>query len=905
MGLLERLRPTPVWKDPDPQVRRSALRRLGDPAILSEVWRTDPDETVRGEAASALLALALTGSDEAAGAAAAGALQDPKLIVQIARSALFESVGRAALSRIDDLKALGSIARHGRHAATRLEAQQRLVDLPASAATLREELRVIALKSPHDDAALTALEHLTGSERFALPGEAAVATTSATSDAEFLGEVAGHGKSAAVVRRAQVLLREHEEAASGRPVGPRTDRRSQLRMCDAAEALARSSECEPLAERIAAAQDAWIDLVPNVDDDLDERFQAAIASARERLKANLAERDQHRKDEEQVNAFRERHVVPRQALIASLETIDGEDTPRLLDDACWEWNRLDAQGEGGANDPVEATVLDEARALSRRFDEVRKACQCRYEKWLHEREESRRREEQAAARRDSEKKKRDLERTRGETLERLQKLCERSERLLKAERLTLKKAEPALREVRAAIDDLPPLPSRRDHDKILERLKAIRAGLTPRVQELREGEKWMRWANTNVQEELCARAEALREIADPEAAARPLPDLMERWKTAAVAEPDKSQALWLRFKAATDETRARLEALHAQNAAGKVALCEKAEALAGSTDWTKAAEAIKALQTEWKSVGQAGRGQDKALWERFRKACDRFFTSRDEDRARRKDEWTKNLQAKEALCERAEALADSTDWKATAAAIKELQVQWKGIGQVRPNRSDSIWRRFRAACDRFFERYKRRDQIDRDTNVSAREALCQTLEGAVPGADLRPTIESAWERWQKCPPLPREHATPLLERFHRALDAAIAAHPDTFKGSAFDAEANRARLEELCARLERLLAGPAGGADESMSPATRLATLWREAMASNTIGGKVAEETKNRAAAEEVRKVQAAWQSVGYVPDTIRRPLTERYDRAYRRLRPKLESDASVSSRRPAASGRR
>src|SRR5206468_5801835 len=215
MGLLERLRPSPVWKDPDPQVRRSALRRLGDPAVLSEVWRTDPDETVRGEAASALLALALTGSDEAAGAAAAGALHDPKLIVQIARSALFESVSRAALSRLDDLKALGSIARHGRHAATRLEAQQRLVDLPTSAATLREELRAIALKSPHDDAALTALEHLTGSERFALPGEAAVATTSATSDAEFLVEVAGHGKSAAVVRRAQVLLREHEEAASG------------------------------------------------------------------------------------------------------------------------------------------------------------------------------------------------------------------------------------------------------------------------------------------------------------------------------------------------------------------------------------------------------------------------------------------------------------------------------------------------------------------------------------------------------------------------------------------------------------------------------------------------------------------------------------------------------------------
>src|SRR5256712_5719856 len=225
MGLFDRLRPQPGWKDPDPQVRRAALRQVADPAVLIEMWRTDADETVREEVAAALLALAMTGPDEAAGAAAIGALEDPRLIVQVARSALFESVSRAALSRLHDLKAIGSIARHGRHAAARLEAQQRLVDFPAPAAALREEICAIALKSPHDDAALSAIENLTGSERFALPGDAAAVARSASPDVDFLSEIAGHGKSRAVVHRARTLLHERQQARSGHPVGPKTDRR--------------------------------------------------------------------------------------------------------------------------------------------------------------------------------------------------------------------------------------------------------------------------------------------------------------------------------------------------------------------------------------------------------------------------------------------------------------------------------------------------------------------------------------------------------------------------------------------------------------------------------------------------------------------------------------------------------
>src|SRR5262249_39077289 len=135
--------------------------------------------------------------------------------------------------------------------------------------------------------------------------------------------------------------------------------------------------------------------------------------------------------------------------------------------------------------------------------------------------------------------------------------------------------------------------------------------------------------------------------------------------------------------------------------------------------------------------------QEKPLWERFRQACDRFFSQRDAARSQRKEEWAKNLEVREGLCARAESLADSTDWQATAAALKKLQAEWKGAGAVRPNRSESLWRRFRAACDRFFERYKRRDAIDRETHLAEREAICRDLESLLPSAERTPVAGTA------------------------------------------------------------------------------------------------------------------------------------------------------------------
>jgi len=113
---------------------------------------------------------------------------------------------------------------------------------------------------------------------------------------------------------------------------------------------------------------------------------------------------------------------------------------------------------------------------------------------------------------------------------------------------------------------------------------------------------------------------------------------------------------------------------------------------------------MKTLQAEWKAIGPVSRGREKAIWDRFRTACDRFFTRRHEDLAERKSVWTENLARKEALCEKAEALSSSTDWEKAASDIRTLQAEWKTIGAVSRGREKAIWERFRGACDRFFVR---------------------------------------------------------------------------------------------------------------------------------------------------------------------------------------------------------
>jgi hypothetical protein len=847
MSLLDHLRSAPPWKDAEPAVRRKAARDIADPATLDEIARTDADESVREAAARALRDLVLEG-DEATGLAALPFLADPKDRVAAARSAAHEPVARAALERIEDPRGLGSVARHGRHPGLRLEALRRLRD--------PEEVAEVARKSPHPDATLAAVERLT--------------------DPEVLRTIAEEARCPKAARAAAAALRDRRDPAGAEAAmarGRATDRAAQTRICTAVETLTRSHEVEALQEALGTAMAAWDDLIPDVDDDLAERYAAACRAARERLRANRAGRaDQAHRDQERL-AYAVRHLAPREAIILRVTEAAGAAIPAILDETRWEWHQLSPEPS------------DEVRALGQRFEETTAAAQQRYAGWLKEQDAARQKaEREADARR------------RDDHAARLDRLCTGLERLLESGTLTLKKGERGLREIRAALADPPAILPEAGRAARVRRLKAALGLLLPQVKDLRDGDEWKRWANANVQEEICTLAEKLRDIASPIQAARRLTELRERWRMASAAPPDRAKALWARFKAVQDEVRDRLRAHRrreveerAANLKRKEDLCARAEAIGDSQDWEKTAEALKTLQAEWKTIGPGGRGGDKAVWDRFHAACDRFFGRRNEARKSQRETWVKNLADKTALCVQAEACADSTDWDATSETLKRLQADWKMAGPVSRRDSEPIWKRFRTACDRFFERFKRRDQIDREVRLQERVALCAEMEAilapeaATAAEAMADRVRDFWKRWQQGigrDELPAD----LAARFDRALAAILQACPDGAAGEEFDGDRNRTRLEDLCARVEKLVGGPKAPAEEDLSPAARLATMWREALATNTIGGRQAEEARWRAAAEEARRARAAWQKIGYVPVAAREALNARFEAACSRI---------------------
>ena len=256
----------------------------------------------------------------------------------------------------------------------------------------------------------------------------------------------------------------------------------------------------------------------------------------------------------------------------------------------------------------------------------------------------------------------------------------------------------------------------------------------------------------------------------------------------------------------------------------------------------------------------------------------------------------------------AESLAASTEWDEAAAAIKQLQLEWRAIGPVKKSRADAIWQRFRAACDLFFDRYKNRDAHARDAARQAREALCAELEAlapadaapAEPPADLVSRVQAAQTAWRQAGGLPQDELAALDERFLKARDRLLEVFPRAFEGSELDPEASRKRGEKLVARVEALLAELQPAKASEAQSAMDLAARLRDALASNTIGGREAVEQRWQAAANELEAAQTAWKRLGPIPGADGRALVTRFESACRRFaeqRPKSERPRADAQR--------
>ncbi|HEY2905910.1 MAG TPA: DUF349 domain-containing protein [Vicinamibacterales bacterium] len=843
--------------DDDARVRRAAVAKLMDPPALADIARADGDEDVRAAANGMLRDLALEafeGIGETESRAAVEALADPRMLSTVAKTAANPEVALAALARIADPHMRGSIARHAAHEPVRMQALEGVSE--------RAELLAIAMNGEFKDSAAAAVERFTARED--------------------LEHIAARAKNKNAVKRARVLVREMDERA--------------VRDAIAAAQAAETERFVPAATEEAAP-------VPSPEDVAAERSaREAEATAREELAAaeraqrDAAEREGAERDaadRKRVEDAARQEAERRHGRLAELATAaaaaaDLEDVAaarKQLSTIRREWRDL-----------VAGITVD--ADLAARFADAEQRFSAR---------DAALREEDQKARRDA--------------LARVQQLLARVDPLVQRPDLTLKAAERTLRDVRAALGQMPPLPSKQDYDDVMRRLKAVQSALTPKVVELREVADWQRWANVGIQEQLCEKMEALAQVEDLEQVASTIRELQQQWRQASDVPRAQGAALWQRFKTAHDTAWARCEAhfaaqaaVRAENLAKKIALCERAEALADSTAWISTADELKKLQADWKTIGQVSRGQEKAIWDRFRTACDRFFTRRQADLAQRKTVWAENLAKKEALCVKAEALAGSTDWEPAANEIRKLQAEWRTIGPVKKTRSEAIWQRFRAACDAFFSRYAQRHDIARGERAAAREAIVSELEAlapsapvveaaeapaaadaeagasAAPQADVVAAVRDIRRRWQAeiaARGVDRERAVALDERFNAAFARVLWQHASAFAGTDLDPESNRKRMEAIVKRIEELaqgLAGPQAAADAALSPSTRLAMMLKEALAANTIGGKVDDDSRWRAAAEDVRQAQASWSRIGPVSEDVRRPLAERFARACRRI---------------------
>ena len=896
-------------EDQDARVRRSAIKRLDDPARLQEVSEQDPNEGLRelaAERARDILAeVALSNGDPAVCEEALANLSNPRHLASIAICASHRTIQESALGKLSDNKALADVVRKASVLALRKEALRKLGDVSL--------LQAIAASDVDSELALAAVEKI--------------------SDPDVLHTIARERSASKNVRQS-AEARFEAVITDDHPLRVEQRRKRQDELSHYVEELAK----EPLSatEKLREAQREWEVLADKTppDQTMKERFHAA----RQAIGDEIARQEKGRLERERREAEVQKHLAARLVLCQTVESLEGETGLQELQEARDDWQALQplpSSPTGKENEAEELTtrfgraverfetqyetfrgeqafrvqleeLLAEADKLvdSAPLSDARRDWPMFEKRWAKieasqqadqwkELATSARQRFVRAGERLTDRQKRDAEQqeqSKQKNLSRLMELVARIEKMTQSKELSLKAADRELRNLPLVLKDLGPLPSTESRKAWKERLTKSRHNFYTRFQEQRETEEWKRWANVDIQEKLIHKAEELRQLEDLAAVSKQLRQIQEEWKRVGAAPRGKSEALWKRFSEVRDELRARCDVFFADNLKKKQAACDKVEALADSNQWNKTAEAIKKIQADWKEIGPVPQKHAKAIWRRFWTPCDQFFKRRKEQLDRLKQERDSNSKKKIQLCEQVEALADSTDWDETAKRIKQLQAEWKQVGPVPHKKSEALWNRFRKACDYFFDRRKRRGEVDIEEKLKKKAAICERLEAlaasvqaddAPPAEAVAQQVHEAWAEWADTGPLPLEQTEPLDARLRKSCEQIVAVFPESLQGTPLDPRANRKRRERLCTRLEELL-GSYGETPHS-APAEDLAQKLKQALAANTIGGVPAEEKKKnwRAATQEVERLKANWERLGPVIGDVGQILSDRFHKAY------------------------
>lgn len=293
--------------------------------------------------------------------------------------------------------------------------------------------------------------------------------------------------------------------------------------------------------------------------------------------------------------------------------------------------------------------------------------------------------------------------------------------------------------------------------------------------------------NLGIKNHLCEAAEKLAEEPDVISAFHQLQELHQQFREVGPVAKELRDEVWTRFKAAStiinkrhqqhfDELRAKEE----DNLVKKTALCEKVEDIVkdehkGANEWEKLTKEIIDIQAEWKKIGFAPQKMNVKIFERFRAACDDFFSKKAAFFKEMKQRYNENIAKKQSLIEKAEALMESTDWKVTTDKMIALQKEWKTIGAVPKKVGDELWSKFLEACNKFFEARNAANAGTRNeerTNLDKKKAIISQLKELVEGSvdDLQEKVKELVDEYAKIGHVPYKEKDKLYKQYHEVLD---------------------------------------------------------------------------------------------------------------------------------------
>lgn len=294
--------------------------------------------------------------------------------------------------------------------------------------------------------------------------------------------------------------------------------------------------------------------------------------------------------------------------------------------------------------------------------------------------------------------------------------------------------------------------------------------------------------NLELKTALCETVEKLQTEPDVVSAFHQLQKLHQQWREIGPVAKELREELWARFKAASTVINKRhqehfesLKSKEQENLIAKTAICEEIEgidfeALKTFKDWEEKNKEVIALQEKWKTIGFAPKKSNVKIFERFRAACDVYFNKKSTFYKGIKEEMEKNLELKKALCEKAEALKDSTEWKSTTEKMIALQKEWKTIGSVARKHSDIVWKRFISACDYFFEQKNKNVSSQKSveqTNLAAKKALIEKinkLDEALGTDDALAELKGLMAEWNAIGHVPFKEKDKIYKEYHEAVD---------------------------------------------------------------------------------------------------------------------------------------